>query len=200
MSVFKRKALAMRDMGAASSGPFGEQAIDPNPIKLLPEQSLALYGLFNVKPTLTWPDIVRHKSITFASCLANGVTSGQMYSMQPDITQWICHGKCDVSNCNDMALWCPNPFTHFHCHIGDLVVMRKHLPPDVLRRCHMSVSDMRERYGMTGELMCMMQYSPQEWIELALTERDLITLTAAQFEKIFGKITRTDLIGRLHLR
>jgi hypothetical protein len=184
-------------MGANTSVPGYDNVIDPNPIKLLPEQSISLYGMFHAKSTLTWPDIIKHKHINFALCSANCITPAQLYSMQPDITQWICHGRCDVSNSNDMALWCPNPFTHFHCNIGDLVVLRKQLHPDVLRRCNVTVADLRERYGLTGEIMCLLQYSPQEWMDLALTETDINAISTAQFEKIFGKITRNDLLSRM---
>ena len=184
-------------MGGTSSTPGYENVIDPNPIKLLPEQSIALFGILHAKNTLTWPDIIKHRRINFALCRANGIAAAQLYSMQPDIAQWICHGRCEVTNCRDMALWSPNPFTHFHCNIGDLVLLRKQLQPDTLRNCEITVTILRERYGLTGEIMCLLQYSPQEWIDLQLTEEDISSLSNAQFEKLFGKITRNDLLNRL---
>lgn len=184
-------------MGANASVAGYDHAVDPNPVKLLPEQSLSLYGLFHAKSTLTWPDVVRHKHIHFSLCVEHGLTPAQLYSMQPDIAQWICHGKCEVSDCSRMELWSPNPFVHFHCNIGDLVLLRKQLQPEVLRRCNMTVRELRERYGLTGEIMCLLQYTPQQWIDLRLSTSDLDALTAPQFEKIFGKIARTDLHARL---
>lgn len=179
------------------NGPQRMEAVDPNPVRLLPEQSLAIFGLLHAKRTLTWADVCLHKHINFQLCLANNIAVETLYRLQPSLQEWTRMKKCTMADCADMHLWAPNPFVDFRCSIGDLVVEKKILPPAVLQRCGLTVKELRERYGLTAELMCMLQYTHREWLDLDIDRESVELLSDAQFERIFGKVPKSDLLLRL---
>ena len=184
-----------RKMGASSSSISRQMdSVDPNPIRLAPEQSVGIFGFLHAKRTLTWPDVAGYRHIQFALCLENGLTVEQLYKLQPSLSEWSRLGKCTLSDCENMRLWAPNPFTDFKCTIGDLVVKKKEVTPAVLKRCGLTVKELRERYGLTSELMCMLQYTHREWLDLDIRQADLDVLSDSQFERIFGKVSRLDLL------
>lgn len=178
-------------MGATQSAADGcKRAIDPNPIRLSPEQSVSLLGVMHAKRTLTWADIAAHRDLTFSVLAANGLTPQQLFRLQPDITQWVGAGRCRVEDIDRMALWAPDPFRHFRCNIGDLAVKRDVITPDVLRRGGVTVTDMRENFGLTPDLMALLRYSPMQWAEMGMSKRDLDALTNTEVERIFGRVSR----------
>ena len=75
-----------------------------------------------------------------------------------------------------MALWTPDPFAHFRCTVGDLLMHRRLITPQCLARCGLTVRVMRERYGLTPDLMCELKYTPQERVDLGLSIEESDTL------------------------
>ena len=144
-------------MGVSSSR--GE--VDPNPIRIRAEQSLRLLGIMHAKSTLVWADVVANPRVTFGACFDVGIPANDLHRMQPCLREWTQLGRCGLLDCDHMAPWSPNPFTHFKGTIGDLAVHRKSLPPACLVRCGLTVRELRERYGLTPELMCLLQYTPR---------------------------------------
>ena len=78
-----------------------------------------------------------------------------------------------------MALWTPDPFAHFRCTVGDLLMHRRLITPQCLARCGLTVRVMRERYGLTPDLMCELKYTPQEWVDLGLSVEVCLLLLPA---------------------
>lgn len=110
----------------------GPQDLEAYAIRLTPEQSLQLYGLWSPKRTLTWRDVLEHSTIYLGSCVRYGISPTKLNRMQPDIKLWIQYGKATVADCEHMLPWRPDPFKDLGCSIGDLVVYRRVLPPTLL--------------------------------------------------------------------
>ena len=74
-------------------------------IRLEADQSLALYGYFVPKKTLTWHDVLENGKIHLSSCIVCGIPVAKLHRMQPDIKEWIRCGKATVNECEYMAQW-----------------------------------------------------------------------------------------------
>ena len=169
-------------------------------IRLEPEQSLRLYGLFRIKKTLTWRDVVENRGITMRACVQCGVPTAKLYRMQPDLKEWIRHGKATAQDCVHMGAWRPNPFVDLGCSIGDLVLHRHILPPTMLIQCGLTFEVLVERYGLTTDLMIMLRYSADDWVALGVTHTFLTALTDEQWKRLFGLATRAELLSRARNR
>ena len=186
-------------MGATSSSHHcaSRVVVDSYPIRLTAEQSVSAHGFAKAKTTLTWRDIqLQPGKLTFARCVNIGISVHKLYAMQPDLKEWIAHGGVTVLDCSAMRLWSPNPFLDFGCKIGDLILHRKHLPPEVLIRAGITLSDLCERHGLNGELMAMLHYSPEHWSQMGLAAVHLDMLSDTQWIRVFGDLTRSDVTAR----
>jgi hypothetical protein len=170
------------------------QDLDYYPIRLLPEQSVALFGFLEAKTTLTWRDVLIQPAINLKSCVLCGVDSLKLYRMQPDIKEWIKYGKAGLSDCTYMQQWKPNPFTDLRCTIGDLVVHRKVILPKMLTSCGITFSMLKDRYGLTKEIMIMLRYSVDDWLELEISQDFLKELDNEHWAQIFGEASRSDIM------
>jgi hypothetical protein len=164
------------------------------PIRLSSEQSLALFGMWEVKTTLTWKDVLRFPNINLGSCISCGIDNMKLCRMQPDIKEWIRFEKASIKDCMHMSPWKPNPFTDLGCSIGDLVVYRKYLQPKILTACGISFTTLKARYGLTEELMILLRYSLDDWLDLEITEEYLAQIPQDQFNQIFGKVARSEIL------
>ena len=164
------------------------------PIRLSSEQSLALFGMWEVKTTLTWKDVLRFPNINLGSCISCGIDNMKLCRMQPDIKEWIRFEKAGIKDCMHMSPWKPNPFTDLGCSIGDLVVYRKYLQPKILTACGISFTTLKARYGLTEELMILLRYTLDDWLDLEITEEYLAQIPQDQFNQIFGKVARSEIL------
>lgn len=166
-------------------------------IRLQPEQSIALYGYVFAKTTLTWRDTLQHATINLRTCTTHGVDPTKLCRMQPDIREWIKAGKAAMQDCALMGAWKPDVFRDLNCNIGDLVVHRKHLEPKLLIDAGVTFVVLKERYGLTPELMALLRYSPSDWMQLGVTSGFLQDLTDDQWTRIFGSTNgRPDMIEK----
>ena len=92
----------------------------------------------------------------------------------------------------DMELWQPNPFLHFNCHIGDLVLKKQHLPCKVLINGGVTFHILLNRYGLTPDIMVLLKYSPEEWLQLGLSEEHLDSFNDKQWKEIFQNLKRNE--------
>jgi hypothetical protein len=168
--------------------------IDYYPIRLLPEQSVFLFGFLEAKTTLTWKDVTGHPNINLSACVACGMDTMKLYRMQPDIKEWIQYGKVSIKDYAHMQQWKPNPFTDLRCSIGDLVLHRKYIHPSMIASCGVTFNILRERYGLTKELMVLLRYSVEDWIDLEISEEFLKELNDDYWSQIFGEASKSDLI------
>ena len=139
-------------------------------IRLSAVQSISLFGFVNAKKTLTWEDIRIHKSITFLSCVESGIASKKLYNLQPILKEWIKNKKVTINDINLLDEWKPDPFQDFNCSIGDLVVYRKQILPQLLIQCGIDFNILTEKYGLNLDLMFLLKYTLDEWIQLGMHE------------------------------
>ncbi len=170
------------------------QDLNYYPIRLLPEQSVCLFGFLEAKTTLTWKDVLTQQSINLKSCVSCGIDTLKLYRMQPDIKEWIRCGKANLSDSKYMNQWKPNPFTDLRCSIGDLVLYKNSLHPKMLVDCGITFTILKERYGLTKEIMIMLRYSVDDWIDLEIDQEFLKELSDDQWARIFGEASRSDII------
>jgi hypothetical protein len=169
--------------------------MDAYPIKISIEQGVQLFPIYKTKRTLTWSDIVAPGSeITFRKCVRAGIEITKLYNMQRDLQEWIRHGKVCLDDCKELAPWAPNPFFHFNCNIGDLVLKRNVLTHEVLLRGGVRFDILWDRYGLTPELMSLLAFTPEQWIQLGLQPQHLDGFTEEQWTAVFGNLRHSDML------
>jgi hypothetical protein len=91
----------------------------------------------------------------------------------------------------------PNPFTDLGCSIGDLVVFRRALPPRMLIESGVTFDELRDRYGLTVELMLFLKYPTDDWITLGMEEAFVEQLPPHMWKGLFGMMTRAELSAQI---
>jgi hypothetical protein len=157
-------------------------------IRLEADQSVLLYGLLFAKTTLTWKDVLQHAGITLKSCCECGIDRHKLCRMQPDIREWMRNGKAKLDDCAYMDAWKPHVFNDLGCSLGDLVIYRKSLGPELLWNADITFDMLHDKYGLTPELMVLLRYSCGDWLRLRVSERFLNELTDEQWTRIFGSL------------
>jgi len=168
-------------------------------IKLTSEQMAHLFfpDIRGAKRTLTWKTMIQEKQITFRKCIEQKIDVNKLYNMQPDLEEWISNGKVDLKDCKDMQLWRPNPFYHFKCHIGDLIEHKEFITSKVLINGGVKFDTLVNRYGLTPEIMTILKYSPEDWICLGIDKDYLSNFSENQWQIIFNKLTRAEVIAAI---
>jgi hypothetical protein len=64
----------------------------------------------------------------------------------------------------------------------------------MIANCGITFNILRERYGLTKELMVLLRYSIQDWIDLQIPEDFIRDLADDYWAQIFGEASRSDLI------
>jgi len=169
--------------------------VDKYPIKISIEQSLQLFGIFNGKRTLTWSDIIKKGSqLNFRKCVDCKIEVTKLYNMQKDLEEWIRYEKVSLDDYSDLGPWSPNPFLHFQCNIGDLILKRTSIQPHHLVKGGVQFDILWERYGLTPELMALLKYTPEDWIELGIQAKHLEQFNETQWQAVFGNLRRKDVL------
>ena len=169
-------------------------------IRLDPEQSLQLYGLLHPKRTLTWRDVLDHHSITLRRCIVVArIPADKLHRMQPDIKEWIRHGRTTVVDAPHMGPWRPHVFNDFGCSsIGDLILYRQYITPQMLVDSGVDFRTLRDRYGLTADLMVMLKYSADDWVRLRIDPQFVtIELSDEHWRKLFGLTRRAEIVAQL---
>lgn len=162
------------------------QELDYYVIRLSPVQSVSLYGYAMAKTTLTWRDTLANVGINMQTCCEQGIDIAKLCRMQPDIREWLKTGKATLKDSPNMGPWKPDVFCDLGCCIGDLVIHRQWLGPQLLIDRGVTFSTLKDRYGLTPELMALLRYSSSEWIELKVPSAYWQELTDDQWVRIFG--------------
>jgi hypothetical protein len=177
----------------------GPQELEYYVIRLEPVQSILLYGFTKAKTTLTWRDVQLHAGINLHTCAHCGVEIGKLFRMQPSIREWVKLGKAQLHDFYLMGPWKPNPFTDLGCNIGDLVLHRSTLTPQLLYQSDISFKELVEKYGLTDDLMVLLWYSIEEWVSLLRIDPAFIEkLPPTQYQRIFGHhmLSQKELVER----
>jgi hypothetical protein len=173
------------------------QELDYYPIRLQPEQSITLFGYFGAKTTLTWRDILTSPTINLRLCVECGIDLQKLYRMQPEIKEWFKYGKASIQDCASMDPWKPNPLVDLGCSIGDLVLYRKIIHPKLLSNSGLTFTILKERHGLTIDLMRLLKYNLNDWILLEITESFVNEINDTQFFQIFGNISKSDILSMI---
>ena len=120
------------------------------------------------------------------TCCQCGIDTAKLCRMQPDIREWLKAGKAGINDSVHMGPWKPDVFNDLGCCIGDLVIHRQCLGPQLLIDRGVTFNVLKERYGLTPELMAMLRYSGSEWAELKVPSAYWQELTDEQWIRIFG--------------
>jgi hypothetical protein len=87
-----------------------------------------------------------------------------------------------------MDAWKPHVFNDLGCCLGDLVIHRKSLGPELLWNADITFATLRDQYKLTPELMGLLRYSCGDWLRLRVSEQFLNELTDEQWMRIFGSV------------
>jgi len=60
--------------------------------------------------------------------------------------------------------------------------------------CGITFTILKERYGITKDIMIMLRYSVDEWIDLEIDQEFLKELSNDQWAQLFGEASRSDII------
>jgi len=161
-------------------------------IKLKAEESIGIYGFMNAKKTLAWKDILCHKHIQLKTCIENGIGTSKLYKLQPDLHEWIKFEKVNITDFPYLKDWAANPFDHFHCTIGDLIMNRKYIDGKALKKSGIRFQDLVDKYGLSYEFMAMLKYSSDDWIQLGITQEYIDKIPDDHWNVIFGDLSRKD--------
>jgi len=170
-------------------------------IRLSPEQSISVFGLFHAKRTLSWNDFVEKKNLTMSVCLKNGIESAKLYKIQPDIKEWIKYHKVSLEDLPFLSEWKPNPFTDFQCSIGDIITYRKFITPELLKNAGISFQELHDKYGVDEETMVLFRYSVDDWIQLGMSEKFIQEnfFKPERWSFLFGKLSKEEVIQRIKI-
>ena len=171
--------------------------VDTYPIKLNTSQMANLYPLMSAKKTLTWKDVMQNDKITFRKCVEQKIEIVKLHNLQPEIEEWIKYKKVTIKDCKDMELWRPNPFFHFNCHIGDLIMERENVPPRILLSAGVKFDILWDRYGMRPDHMVVLRYSAEDWVHLGLSEKYFGYFSENQWVAIFQNLKQKEVIDAI---
>jgi hypothetical protein len=162
-------------------------------INLKPHQTVTLFGWFNLKPFISWDDVVNSRSITFRSMRNIGLSSAQLYTMQPDASQWKHCTNITLHDCLEMTQWPMHPINDLNADLGDILSM--HWTPDQMIRLGITLDGLM-CIGMGSDLMCMFGYPLTSWIHLGLTRKHVDSMTDADIRRVFlisrGQVLASD--------
>ena len=175
-----------------------KRSISPYAILLTPEQRLGIYGfsLLHAKSTLTWQDVEDNKQITLRLCFKHNIQASQLHKMQPRLQCWVDLDKVGLEDIDLLDEWKCHPFHDLRAGIGDLILQRQKITPQRLARCNVTYQELKDKHGMSPDIMGLLRYSAEEWGLLGLTAQDLCELSNEQLQRIF-QAPRDKVVARL---
>jgi hypothetical protein len=163
-------------------------------VKLKPPQIIKLFGWLNLKPFLQWDDVETSVQ-TFRSLRGIGLTSAQLYLLQPDVLEWKKHGSITLDDCHEMTLWPIHP-----CHdLGATLdqIMTKQWKPTQMMHVGLTLRELT-RMGMSTDNMVLFGYPLSGWIDLGLDREYIDSMADDQIRRVFN-ISRAQVLHALPL-
>ena len=157
-------------------------------IALTPVQSVAIFGysLRNAKKTLTWGDIVSHPSLTLRRCVEAGVPVKRLCHLQGSLQRWVELERVTLKDYALLEEWNCDPFAELQASIADLILLRAEMQPKQLAQAGVTYTLLKEKHGMSPDLMFLLRYSFEEWRELGFTREDLGNMKDEDVQRTFG--------------
>lgn len=137
-------------------------------MKLSAGQACFIYGWLGAKYSITWPDIVQNPTITFDHLLKANLTLDQLFTIQPDIKQWITHEKITKSHINLLInKWDCDIINDFKLDIGDIADQK--MAPETLLKLGINFQTLSDM-GLTSENMRLFKHiTLLGWKQLGFT-------------------------------
>lgn len=151
-------------------------------VDLSPLQAVNIFGWLRPRRVLRWTDVVDSESITFSSLREVGLSNKQLFSLQPDVAEWVKHGGVVLQDAVVMKEWNVHPIRDMKADLGDLMAL--HWSAASLRSMNVSYSDLVS-LGLGPDNMHMFGYTLLGWHSLGLTYQDVKKMTDAQIARVF---------------
>jgi hypothetical protein len=151
-------------------------------VVLTNSQKVAIYGWLQFRDSLEWDHVSSESHLTFEFLRQCGLTNAQLYSLQPNVEEWVRFGKVDKRCCLDMTAWPLHPVQHLNMDLADLLEQR--WSPEEMLRVGVDVQTMFD-IGMTADVMKTFGYSVLAWQKLGLRYSDVQKWQDVDIHRVF---------------
>jgi hypothetical protein len=162
-------------------------------VKLKAPQIIRLFGWWDLKPYLSWDDVRASGSMTFRSLRASGLTSAQLYVLQPDGDMWKRHGGLVLNDCHEMTQWPLHPSRDLGAELGHII--DEQWTPEQMARVGVDLQELT-RLRMEPRNMALFGYPLTSWIHLGLDSQYVNTMSDSCIRSVFN-LDRKQLLGAL---
>lgn len=108
-----------------------------------------------------------------------------MYTLQPNIMEWISNKKVALVDYEVMhTKWIVNPVTDFGGRVRIGEVLQAGLSYNAIKGCNLSV-DALFSIGMTVDIIPLFRLSIDQWIQLGMQKRHVEKMTTGQVFSAF---------------
>lgn len=152
-------------------------------IKLSAAQTIAIHGMFPRTRILKWQDVVEREDLTFDSLVEMNFTTGQLYNLQSDPSEWARHKKIGMKHVLQMQRWKMNPITHLKCDLFELLSQQWDV--STLKHIGVDYQDLLD-IGLTAEIMPLFGFNLMGWMSLNFTREHMRTMKDHQIVQVFG--------------
>ena len=160
-------------------------------IELTPRQSVSIHGWFNPIRVLTWGHIVNNDSLNVKTLVAGGLSTEEIFYLQPDAHQWVALKAVTLTDVPHMTRWPLHPITHLSGTLGDLLLHK--YDSSVLLANDITYTYLHETLGMRGAHMPLMSLDLRAWIQLGFNKDNALTLPDSICMQLF-QVNKPDLL------
>ena len=162
-------------------------------IALTPGQAVSIHGWMRARQTLTWPDVLSLKDLTFQTLLSYNLQEQDLYVLQPDLQAWVRAGRATLADCPKMRPWDAHPIRDFKADLADIVGM--HWPQEALARMGVDYEELLG-LGLTPETMNLFGYTLMMWASVGFRRAHAEAIPANTLFRLFG-MSKQDVLGSL---
>lgn len=113
-----------------------------------------------------------------------GITTDELYKLQPDVKQWVLHGNISVKHCLEMSQWPLLPLKNFELDLADIAMQQWTV--EEMARLQIGYTDLI-KMGMTPMNMgTLFKYNIVAWKQLGLTPQHLMDMNDRDSKLAFG--------------
>jgi hypothetical protein len=153
-------------------------------ITLTPGQAVMLYSWTRPMLTLRWSDIVANEHITWDLLKRVGLTSSQLYSIQPDGKQWVLHAQINLGHLRDMLpTWKIHPIKDMSADLADIISMK--WPSETMRALGITFDDLIQ-VGLNPANMTLFGFTLMSWMTVEMYSRHVEEMSDVQVHHVFG--------------
>jgi hypothetical protein len=151
---------------------------------ITPMQGIYIHGLFNIRKSVNWIDVVDRVDITSSKLMSYGLSAAELLHLQPDPHIWVQCKKVTSSDVCALRSWPLHPIDHLKMDIVDFI-MEKY-PAILLKDLGITYDYLIDKVGMNFSTLVLFGYTWKEWVDLGLTRSHIDFLSARQTAQLFG--------------